>query len=84
MSGSAWLLESATGATPNYGRFAAAPNVHVSASTVTTDLPGFEWAVTVKVASLTNPSAAPTWGGSVNGSGNMWINDSTGDIFIYA
>jgi cytoskeletal protein CcmA (bactofilin family) len=84
MSGSAWLLESATGATPNYGRFAAAPNVHVSASTVTTDLPGFEWAVTAKISALSNPSAAPTWGGSVNGSGNMWINDSTGDIFIYA
>ncbi len=78
MSGSAFYLD--TTSTGTYGRFAVAFNVHASASSVTPD----EYAVTVKVAGSTNPSVAPTWGGASFGSGNMWINDSTGDIFIYS
>lgn len=78
MSGSAFYLESTSAGT--YGRFAVAYNVHASASAVTAD----EYAVTVKIAASTNPSAAPTWGGTTNGSGNMWINNTSGDIFIYS
>jgi hypothetical protein len=79
MSGSAWFLESTTDASPNYGRFAVAYNVHASASSVQAD----EYAVTVKIAQGSNPSSAPTWGGANTGAGNMWIT-SVGDIFIYA
>jgi hypothetical protein len=79
MSGSAFYLDATNAG--SFGRFAVAPNVHVSGSSnVTPD----EWAVTAKVSTNTNPSAAPTWGGLSNGSGNMWINDFTGDIFIYS
>jgi hypothetical protein len=78
MSGSAWFVESSN--TGTYGRFAVAYNVHASASAVTAD----EYAVTVKIDASANPSAAPTWGGSTNGSGNMWINNTSGDIFIYS
>jgi hypothetical protein len=78
MSGSAWFLESVN--TGTYGRFATAYNVHASASSVAAD----EYAVTVKIDASANPVAAPIWGGSTNGSGNMWINNTSGDIFIYA
>jgi filamentous hemagglutinin len=78
MSGSAWFLESVDAGT--YGRFAVQYNVHTSASSVAAD----EYAVTVKISPSTNPSAAPVWGGANNGSGNMWINNTSGDIFIYA
>lgn len=83
MSGSAWYLETGTGTNfGTYGRWASAFNVHVSASGV--NVTSSEYAVTVNVATSTGPSAAPVWGGSANGSGNMWINDSTGEIFIYS
>lgn len=85
MSGSAWYLESGTGTNyGTYGRWATAFNVHVSASGI--NVTQSEYAVTVNVAASSNPNNAvpPVWGGSANGSGNMWINDSTGDIFIYA
>ena len=79
MSGSALFLESFN--TSTYGRFATQYNVHVSASsTVTAD----EFVVTAKFSANSAPSAAPTWGGTSNGYGNMWIKDDTGDIFIYA
>ena len=78
MSGSAWFLESVD--TGTYGRFATQYNVHASASSVAAD----EYAVTVKIAASTNPSVAPVWGGANNGSGNMWVNNTSGDIFIYA
>jgi len=79
MSGSAWYLESTN--TNSYGRFAVAYNVNVSASTATAD----EYAVTAKISQASNPVDAtpPTWGGSANGMGNMWIT-TAGDIFIYA
>ena len=81
MSGSALYLEGTS--TGIYGRFAVAPNVHVTASAgVTPD----EYMVTVKIATSTDPSQAtpPTWGSSTAGSGNMWINDTAGTIWIYA
>jgi hypothetical protein len=82
MSGSAWYLETGTGTNyGTYGRWAAAFGVHVSASNTVTQS---EFAVTVNVATNTDPSAAPVWGGSTNGSGNMWINDAQGTIWIYA
>lgn len=79
MSGSAFYLEASN--TSTYGRFAVAANVNVSASTVTAD----EYAVTAKINQASNPVDAtpPTWGGSTNGSGNMWITNA-GDIFIYS
>lgn len=80
-SGSAWYIEAGNGTDHGtYGRWATAFNVHASASAATVS----EYAVTVNVAASTNPSAAPVWGGSGNGSGNMWINNTSGDIFIYA
>jgi hypothetical protein len=78
MSGSAFFLESVDAGT--YGRFAVQYNVNVSASSVAAD----EYAVTTKISPSSNPSAAPAWGGANNGSGNMWINNTSGDIFIYA
>lgn len=77
MSGSAWFLESTN--TSTYGRFATAFNVHVSASSIAAD----EYAVTTKITAA-NPSAAPTWGGTTTGQGNMWVNSSTEEIFIYS
>ena len=77
MSGSAWFLESVN--TNTYGRFATAFNVHATASAVAAD----EYAVTTKITNA-NPSAVPTWGGSTLGHGNMWVNTSTEDIFIYS
>ena len=85
MSGSAWYLETGTGANyGTYGRWATAFNVHVSASGV--NVTQSEYAVTVNVATNTDPNqaVAPVWGGSANGSGNMWINDAQGTIWIYA
>lgn len=80
-SGSAFYLEAGSaGDTGPYGRWAVAPNVNAGASSATAD----EFAVTVKIDAAANPSVAPTWGGASNGSGNMWINNSTGDIFIYS
>jgi len=78
-SGSAFFIESsAAGA---YGRFAVAYNVAASASSVTAD----EYVVTSKI-SATNPSNAtpPTWGSTTNGLGNMWVNSTTSDIYIWA
>jgi len=38
---------------------------------------------TTEVAAA-NPSAAPIYGGASNGFGNIHVNSSTGDIFIYS
>lgn len=80
ISGSAFFLESTS--TSTYGRFAVAPLVHSSASSVTAD----EYAVTAKLSAAAAPSDAvpPTWGGSTNGAGNIWIKQDTGDIYIWA
>jgi hypothetical protein len=77
-SGSAWYLEAGSAGT--YGRWAVAYDVIGTSTAVTAD----EYVVTAKISANSNPSAAPTWGGASNGSGNIWIKNDTGDIFIYA
>jgi hypothetical protein len=76
-SGSAWFLEAASAGT--YGRWAVAYDVVGTSTAVSAD----EFVVTAKINQASNPSAAPTWGGSGNGSGNIWVTNA-GDIFIYA
>ena len=79
-SGSAWYLESTS--TGDYGRWAVAPNVDAAASSATPD----EYVVTAKLDASNAPSDSvpPTWGGSTNGKGNLWIKEDTGDIYIWA
>jgi len=76
-SGSAFYLDASVG---TYGRFAVQKDVLYNVTSVTAD----EWVITTKL-STSNPLDAtpPTWGGS-NGEGNMWVNTSTSDIFIWA
>jgi hypothetical protein len=76
LSGSAFFLESTS--TGTSGRFAITSNVHASASSVVAD----EFAVSAKINQASNPSADPTYGGSGNGSGNIWVT-TAGDIWIY-
>jgi hypothetical protein len=75
-SGSTFYLDAAPG---TYGRWAVAYDVVGTSTAVTAD----EFVVTAKINQASNPSAAPTWGGSGNGSGNIWVTNG-GDIFIYA
>lgn len=77
LSGSAFFLESTS--TGTAGRFAVASDIHTSASSVDAD----EYAVTAKINQASNPASAPTYGGSGNGSGNIWVTNA-GDIWIYA
>jgi hypothetical protein len=76
-TGSAWYLESTS--TGTYGRWAVSGNADASASTLTAD----EFGVTAKQASGA-PAADPTWGGSTNGFGNIYVDSGTGDIYIYS
>jgi len=79
ISGSAFFVESATAGV--YGRFAVAYNVHSSASAVAAD----EYMNSSKlVAGAPSDATPPTWGGSTNGVGNMWVNTITSDIYIWA
>ena len=76
--GSAIFLEAAS--TGTYGRWAFAYDVSGSATAVTAD----EYAVSAKIGQGSGPGAAtPTWGGSTNGTGNMWLT-TAGDIYIYS
>lgn len=75
--GSAFYLDADS--TGTYGRFAVAYDISGVASSVTPD----EFVVTAKINQASNPSADPTWGGSSNGSANMWITNA-GEIYIYA
>jgi hypothetical protein len=77
ISGSAFFLEATS--TGDGGRFAIAANVHQSSSAVTAD----EFMVSAKISGSA-PSVDPTWGGSGNGGGNIYINSSNGDIYIYS
>jgi hypothetical protein len=78
-SGSALFLESTSAGT--YGRWAMAYDLLGNVTSATPD----EFVVSVKsaagVAAIAN---APTWGGASNGQGNMYINSSNSDIYIYA
>ena len=76
-SGSAFYLEAASAGT--YGRFAMAYDVIGTSTSLTPD----EFVVSAKITGSA-PPANPTWGGSTNGSGNIHVNSTTGDIFIYA
>jgi hypothetical protein len=78
--GTAFYLEAGSaGSTGAYGRFAITGSLFAGASTATVD----EYMVTVKQASGI-PSAAPTFGSSGNGYGNMYIDSGNSDIYIYA
>jgi len=77
VTGSAFYLESTS--TGTYGRFAVVGNANASASALIAD----EFAVTAKQASGA-PSGDPTWGGSANGFGNIYVDSGTGDIYVYS
>jgi len=76
-SGSAFYLEASSAGT--YGRFAMAYDAIGTSTSLTPD----EFVVSAKITGSA-PPANPTWGGSTNGSGNIHVNSTTGDIFIYA
>lgn len=76
-SGSAFYLEA--GSTGTYGRFAMAYDVIGTSTAVSAD----EYVVSAKSAAGA-PAAAPTWGGSGNGFGNVYVNSSNGDIYMYS
>jgi len=76
-SGPSLFLEStSTGA---YGRMAMATSVDVNATTATPAA-----YVTTTEIGVTAPPAAPVFGDTTNGFGNIYVNSSTGEIFIYA
>lgn len=77
-SGSAFYLEAASAGT--YGRFAVAYDVVGTSTSLTPD----EFVVTARVSASAAIPTNPTWGGSSNGSGNMFINSLTGDVYIYS
>ena len=79
-SGSAFYLEAGSaGSTGTYGRFAVAYDAAGTSTALTAD----EFVVTAKTAAGA-PATNPTWGGTSNGYGNIYVNSSTGDIFIYS
>ena len=77
-SGSAFYLEATS--TGTYGRFAVAYDAVGTSTAITPD----EYVVTARVSASAAIPANPTWGGSGNGSGNMFINSLNGDIYIYS
>lgn len=79
MTGSAFYLSAAS--TGTYGRWAVAYGVGESAISLTAD----EFINTTKIsASNPNNATPPTWGSTTNGLGNMWVNSTTSDIYIWA
>ena len=79
MTGSAFYLSAAS--TGTYGRWAVAYGAGESAISLTAD----EYVNTTKInASNPNDATPPTWGSSTNGLGNMWVNSTTSDIYIWA
>ena len=67
------------GSTGTYGRFAVAYDVIGTSTALVPD----EFVVTAKTAGGV-PSAAPTWGSSATGFGNIYVNSSNGDIYMYS
>ena len=61
------------------GRWAIASNIAPTATTVT----AAEYMVTA-ITTAGAPASAPTYGGSTTGYGNIHVNSSNGDIYIYA
>jgi hypothetical protein len=83
-SGSAFFLETAgttTGVSQN-GRFAIAGDVLPDATTVGAQ--GYMVSTVISPANDPNNAFPPEFGGSLAGQGNMWVNASTSDIWIYA
>jgi hypothetical protein len=79
MTGSAFYLSAAS--TGTYGRWAVAYGAGESAISLTAD----EFVNTTKInASNPNNATPPTWGSTTNGLGNMWVNSTTSDIYIWA
>jgi len=78
-SGSAFYLRNSGGVYGNYGRFAVAYDQTGSVTNVTPD----QYVVTVS-SSAGSPTGNPVWGGATYGFGNMYVNSSTSDIYIYA
>ena len=79
MTGSAFYLSAAS--TGTYGRWAVAYGVGESTISLTAD----EYINTTKInASNPNNATPPTWGSTTNGLGNMWVNSTTSDIYIWA
>jgi hypothetical protein len=77
-SGSAFYLEADSAGT--FGRFAVAYDVIGTSTSLTPD----EFVVTARVSASADIPTNPTWGGSSNGLGNMFINSLTGDVYIYS
>ncbi len=73
-SGSAFYYDGDT-----IGRWAVAPNIAASAISIAAN----SFVVTVS-GSTGAPAGDPTYGGSTNGFGNVYVNTSNGDIFIYS
>ena len=79
MTGSAFYLSAAS--TGTYGRWAVAYGAGESTISLTPN----EFVNTTKInASNPNDATPPTWGSSANGLGNMWVNSTTSDIYIWA
>ena len=79
MTGSAFYLSAAS--TGTYGRWAVAYGAGESTISLTAD----EYINTTKInASNPNNATPPTWGSTTNGLGNMWVNSTTSDIYIWA
>ena len=82
-SGSAFFLETSgttTGTNGLYGRFAVAVNVLPDATSAT----AAEYANTTTIVGSAPGNAVPQFGGTGLGQGNMWVDTSNGDIYIYA
>lgn len=75
-AGPALFLEAT--ATGDYGRMAMATSVSSDSLTATPD------AYVTTTETGTSLPAAPTFGGTTTGYGNIFVNSSTGDIYIYA
>lgn len=73
-TGSAFYYDGAT-----VGRWAIASDVAASAISVAAN----SYMVTVS-GSTGAPTGDPTYGGSTNGYGNMYVNTANGDVFIYS
>lgn len=82
-SGSAFFLETAgttVGTTSQNGRFAVAGNVQPNATAVAAQ----EYAVTAIISGSAPGASVPQFGGTNLGQGNMWVDSSSNDIWIYA
>lgn len=75
-AGEAFYWENNPGTT---GRWAVSSSVSPTATSVT----AAEYMVTANKAAGT-PSGNPTYGGTTNGFGNIYIDSNTGDVYIYS